>query len=194
MRRAPGPRPRGTGRRSGPRARQDLRASTTKPAASTSRRFRRAQKWLKYIVHAQPVVLDPARVVLDAHRRDEHAARPQPARGSGRRAAARRPVARASGSRTRRPRRRTPAANATAVMSAWRNVAPGTFARAQPDLRRRDVDPGHVPAVGERRGHRDAGAAAQLEDLGTGRDQIARPAQVQGRAGASDGRSALHSR
>ena len=63
-------------------------------------------------------------------------------------------------------------------MSAWRNVAPGTFARARLDLRRRDVDPGHIPAVGERRGHRDAGAAAQLEDPGAGRDQIARQAQV----------------
>ena len=29
-------------------------------------------------VHAQPVVLDPARVVLDAHRRDQRATRPQP--------------------------------------------------------------------------------------------------------------------
>src|SRR4029078_10454236 len=53
-----------------------------------------------------------------------------------------------------------------------RDVGPGSL-----DLARTDVDTGDLSARRDPCGHRDAGAAAELEDVRTGRDPFVRPAE-----------------
>ena len=107
---ARGRRPTGTGRRGGPRARRrPPRESMTNPASSTSRRFCLRPEVAEVHVDAEPVRLDVARLVVGAHRREEHAAGPEPARGSARAVRRARPAGRGSASRTPRRRRSSPA-------------------------------------------------------------------------------------
>ena len=72
-------------------------------------------------------------------------------------------------------------------MSAWMNVASGTAARASSICRAEMSTPVTLPPGGERAGHRNAGAAAEVEDVGTRRDPLERRASQRSRVGGRSG-------
>ena len=152
--------------------------SISQAGLASRRRLTRAEKWLKIHVDAEPVRLDPAGVVLDAERGDEHATRSQPAPDRAEGAPRARRAGRASTRRTRRPRRGFAGRPVERREISMNEVRRGTFRTGSADL------PPEMSTPVSRRParaalHRQAGAAAQLQDVGAGRDaavgQIERP-------------------
>ena len=125
---------------------------------------------------SEPIRLDGVRRILGAHRCDEDAAGSQPTTHRGEelgQVGARDMGQRVEGDdRVEAGRRDVEGRHVRLDERRLRNG--GT---CELDLPSRDIDAGHMPPGGEGAGHRNAGAAAEVEDVGTGRDALERLGQ-----------------
>ena len=128
-------------------------------------------------VDPEPVRLHVARLVVGAHRGEEEAAGPEPAPDPTEQV----PLLVPRHMRQRVERHDGVEACRLEVERGHvglRERGARDVAACRRDLRRGNVDPGHGPALRECSGHRDAGAAAQFQDVATGRNQLQREGQV----------------